>query len=138
MTRRRWAFAVTGLALVAGVLALVLVLTGGEVDGIARILREPDSGAVVEMEPAQQVLVEVEGNPTTGFTWEVAEIDQRVIAPAGDPQYESESDADGSGGTYTFRFEVVGPGETEVVMAYRQSWTDVAPSRTFTFRVVVG
>lgn len=126
------------MAVVAGVLALVLVLAGGEVDGIARILREPDSGAVVEMAPGQQVLVQIEGNPTTGFTWEVAEIDGQVIAPVGDPQFESESDADGSGGTYTFHFEAVGPGEAEVVMVYRQSWTDTAPSRTFTFRVVVG
>ncbi len=138
MTRRRWALVAAGLVVVAGVLALALVLTGGEVDGVVRILREPDSGAVVEMAPAQVVLVEIEGNPTTGFTWEMAEIDERVIAPVGDPQYESESDADGSGGTYTFRFEAVGPGEAEVVMVYRQSWTDVAPSRTFTFRVVVG
>lgn len=138
MTRRRWGLVVTGLVVAAGVLALVLVLAGGEVDGIARTLREPDAGAVVEMAPAQQVLVEVEGNPTTGFTWEVAEIDRQVIAPVGDPQYESESDADGSGGTYTFRFRAVGPGEAEVVMVYRQSWTDDAPSRTFAFRVVVG
>lgn len=138
MNRRRWVLAAAGLVVVAGVLALVLVLASGEVDGVVRTLREPDLGAVVEMAPAQQVLVEIEGNPTTGFTWEVAEIDPRVIAPVGDPQYESESDADGSGGIYTFRFEAVGPGEEEVVMVYRQSWTDAAPSRTFTFRVVVG
>ncbi len=135
---RRWALAVAGSAVVAGVVALVLVLAIRGADGVARTLREGDTGAVVEMALAEQVVVEVEGNPTTGFAWEVAEIDRAVIVPLGDPDYESESDADGAGGTYTFRFEAVGPGEAEVVMVYRQSGGDAVPAGVFTFRVVVG
>ena len=81
--------------------------------------------------------LELEGNPTTGYAWQVTAIDAAVLAPAGEPDYESSSDADGAGGTYTFHFDVVGAGETEVVLQYFPSWeepTDTAGRFAFTVR----
>lgn len=138
MTGRRGAIAGIGAGLTVATLGVVLVLATRGADGVARTLREGDTGAVVQMSVAEQVVVELEGNPTTGFAWEVTPTDAAVIVPAGEPEYRSESDADGSGGTYTFRFTAVGPGEAEVVMVYRRSWEDEAPAATFGFRVLVG
>ena len=87
---------------------------------------------------ASRSSLELEGNPTTGYSWQVTAIDPAVLAPAGEPDYESSSDADGAGGIYTFRFDAVGPGETEVVLQYFPSWeepTDTAGRFTFTSRV---
>ena len=80
-------------------------------DGVHR-LDAGDDGAVVEAEVGERVSLELEGNPTTGYAWEVTAIDPAVLAQAGEPEYQSSSDADGAGGTYTFHFNVVGAGET--------------------------
>lgn len=128
---------VTAAGVVAlGVIVLVMVLIVRRDDGV-RTLRESDDGAVVELAVGERLAVEIEGNPTTGYTWEVTAIDTGVLAPAGDPGYESESDADGSGGTYTFRFDAMARGETTVTLVYHRSWEDAAPADTFTFTVVV-
>jgi inhibitor of cysteine peptidase len=116
---------------------VVVVLVVREANGV-RTLGEDDDGAVVEVAVGEQIVLELEGNATTGYTWAVTAVDPAVLAPAGDPEYRSESDADGAGGTYTFRFDAVGPGETEVVLKYFPSWEE--PSATagiFTFTAVV-
>jgi inhibitor of cysteine peptidase len=138
MRGRRWILGAVGAVVVLGVLALVLVLVTRGADGVVGTLREDDAGAVVEMSVGEHVVVKLEGNPTTGFTWEVAQVDRAVLVPSGEPDYESDSDAEGSGGTYTFRFAAVGRGEAEVVMVYRRTWEGEEPADTFTFRVLVG
>lgn len=138
MRGRRWALVAAGGVVVLGVLALVLVLVTRGADGVVRTLREGEAGEVVEMAVGEHVVVKLAGNPTTGFTWEVAQVDQAVLAPSGEPDYESESDAEGAGGMYTFRFTAVGPGEAEVVMVYVRTWEEEDPADTFTFRVLVG
>jgi inhibitor of cysteine peptidase len=98
-----------------------------------------DDGTRVEVAVGEQITLRLEGNPTTGWAWRVTVLDPAVVAPAGEPDYESSSDADGSGGTYTFRFEAIGPGSTTVVLQYFPSWEEpTEASETFTFTAVVG
>ena len=135
MTGKRWIGTAAGLLVLAVTVVVVLVVRGA--DG-ARTLGEDDDGAVVEVAVGEQIVLNLEGNATTGYTWAVTAVDPAVLAPAGDPDYQSESDADGAGGTYTFRFDAVGPGETEVVLMYFPSWEEPsATAGTFTFTAVV-
>lgn len=138
MGKRGTAWAIGGtVAVVAAVAAVAVLLLGWwpfAADGVHR-LDAGDDGAVVEAEVGERVSLELEGNPTTGYTWEVTAIDPAVLALAGEPDYESSSDAEGAGGTYTFLFDIVGAGETEVVLQYFPSWeepTDTAGRFAFT------
>jgi inhibitor of cysteine peptidase len=139
MSKRGTAWAIGGVvALLAAAAALLLGLWPLGADGVHR-LDAGDNGAVVEVKVGEQVSVVLEGNPTTGYAWQVTAIDPAVLAPVGEPDYESSSDADGAGGVYTFHFDIVGAGETEVVLQYFPSWeepTDAAGR--FTFTAVVG
>lgn len=135
MSAKRVAAVAAGVGVIAAIVAVVLVIRGA--DG-GRTLGEGDDGAVVEVAVGEQIVVRLDGNATTGYLWEVTAVDSAVLAPAGDPDYQSESDADGAGGTYTFRFDAVGPGETEVVLMYFPSWEEPsATAGTFTFTAVV-
>jgi len=137
MTRRRWTAAGAAGLLIVAVVVVVVILVNRGADGVRR-LDEGDAGAVVEMSVGEQVVLELEGNATTGYTWQVTSIDPAVLAPAGDPDYESSSDADGAGGTFTFRFDAVGVGEAQVVLMYFPSWEEPsATAGSFTFTVVV-
>lgn len=96
-----------------------------------------DGGAVVISEDGT-LIANLEANPTTGFTWELASLDQGVLRPVGEPAYRSESDLPGSPGTMTFTFEAVGAGETELRMIYHRPWEDASPIQTFSLSVTVG
>ena len=135
--KRGTAWAIGGTLVAAATAALLLGLWPRGADGVHR-LDAGDDGAVVEAEVGERVSLELEGNPTTGYAWQVTAIDPAVLAPAGEPDYQSSSDAEGAGGLYTFYFDVVGAGETEVVLQYFPSWeepTDTAGRFAFTLRV---
>lgn len=134
----RWAAPVAAVILVAGVIALVVVLVGRGANGIHR-LDAGDDGATIEMKVGEKVTLDLEGNPTTGYSWQITSIDPAVLAPAGEPDYSSSSNADGAGGTYTFRFDAVGVGETGVVLQHFPSWEEpTGTAGRFTFTVRVG
>lgn len=135
--KRSTAWLIGGIVVALAAAGLLLGLWPRGANGVHR-LGADDDGAVIEMKVGEQVSLELEGNPTTGYSWQITAIDPAVLAPAGEPGYESSSDADGAGGVYTFRFDAVGAGETEVVLQYFPSWeapTDAADRFTFTVRV---
>ena len=135
MSAKRVLAVAAGVGAIAAIVVVVLVIRGA--DG-GHTLGVGDDGAVVEVAVGEQIVVRLDGNATTGYTWEVTAVDPAVLAPAGDPDYQSESDADGAGGTYTFRFDAVGPGETEVVLMYFPSWEEPsATAGSFSFTAVV-
>ena len=137
-SKRSTAWLIGGIVMALAAAGLLLGLWPRGANGVHR-LEVGDDGATIEMKVGEQVSLELEGNPTTGFSWQVAAIDPAVLAPAGEPDYVSESDASGAGGTYTFRFDAVGAGETEVVLLYYRSWEEPsATSGSFTFTAVVG
>jgi len=99
-----------------------------------------DSGGQVELRKGQVLAVTLESNPTTGYGWEVAEIDEAVLRQWGEAEFESSGSEGvvGAGGQETLRFEAVGAGQTTLRLAYRRSWEeDVEPEETFSVQVTV-
>jgi len=97
-----------------------------------------DAGSQVELKAGQTLVISLEGNPTTGYTWEVAELDEQVLRQIGQAEFKPESDAIGAGGVQTLRFETVNSGQTTLKLVYRRPWEeDVEPAETFSVQVVV-
>ena len=69
----------------------------------------------------------LEGNPSTGYTWEVGFYVPEVMKPAGEPKYQSASSQAGAGGTYTFRFLAVGEGQATLRLIYHRPWEQDVP-----------
>ena len=102
-----------------------------------KVLTEEDNGTQVNIAVGEQFSVVLESNPTTGYRWEIGEIDRMVLK-----QLSAEYDADapqlaGSGGAEIFTFEAIGTGETSLTLVYRRSWEDVDPVETFSVQIVV-
>jgi inhibitor of cysteine peptidase len=118
-------------------LAALLVACGSS----ATRLVEGDAGSTVELQTGDKLEVVLVGNPTTGYQWEVGSVDQAVLKPAGEPEYETDPNAEGlvgAGGTFTFTFEAVAPGQTTLELVYRRPWEEgIAPVGTFEATVVV-
>ena len=98
-----------------------------------------DDGREMQLKKGQTLVVTLEANPTTGYSWEVAEpLDEQVLRQAGEPEFKPESDLVGAGGVQILRFEAVNAGKTTLRLAYRRSWEkDVEPLNTFSIQVVV-
>lgn len=96
-----------------------------------------DIGHLIELVEGQDVVVSLEGNPSTGFQWEVIALDEQVLANQSQA-FETRSDLEGDPGLVVLRFRAVGTGETDLELAYRRPWEqDVEPLATYSLQVVV-
>jgi inhibitor of cysteine peptidase len=103
-----------------------------------RWLTEADAGSMVELRRGDRLSISLGGNPTTGYSWQVAAVDERVLAPAGEPGYRASSPAIGGGGSFTFGFQAVAAGSTALRLVYRRPWEKRRrPAQTFAVAVTV-
>ena len=101
-------------------------------------LTEADAGRLVELRVGDTLEVILPGNPTTGFQWEVSEINSAILEPIGEPKFEPSSNAVGSGGNVTLRFEAVGTGQTELKLIHHRPFEEnVPPIQTFEVTITV-
>jgi len=103
-------------------------------------LTDADNGKQITIKSGDVVTVTLESNPTTGYSWQVIEIDNAVLLQDGDPEYKQSPGSEGlvgAGGTETFRFKAIGNGETSLGLGYMRPWESVPPIQTFTIQVIV-
>ena len=103
-----------------------------------QILTDADHGQTIEMNVGDTFSVELESNPSTGYSWQVAAMDNAVLKQIGQPEFKPESDQVGAGGIEILRFETVGRGQSILKLIYHRPWDqDVPPLETYEVRVVV-
>ena len=103
-----------------------------------RQLTEIDNGRSIELRVGDILEVTLPANPTTGFQWEVSEVDNAILRPIGEPKFEPSSNAVGSGGQVTFRFEAIGTGQTALKLIHHRAFEeDVPPIETFEVNITV-
>jgi len=103
-------------------------------------LSEADAGTTVMVRMHDTIEVVLEGNPTTGFTWERAPDDESaaILEQLGDPVFQPDTELVGSGGKFTFRFEAVASGQAILRLIYHRPWeTGVPPEETFEVTISV-
>ena len=97
-----------------------------------------DNGRSVTISPSETLSVTLEGNPTTGYLWELAALDKGILAMEPEPGFVPDSSLMGSGGKFTFRFNPRQPGTTAVRLIYHRPWEKgVQPLKTFELTVSV-
>ncbi len=103
-----------------------------------RWLTEADAGSSVDLRTGDRLSVRLAGNPTTGYSWELAAVNHRVLASAAEPGFQASSTAVGAGGIFAFEFVAAAAGHTALRLAYRRPWEKRRrPARTFSVRVTV-
>jgi inhibitor of cysteine peptidase len=98
-----------------------------------------DNGREMQLKKGQTLVVTLEGNPTTGYSWEVAEpLDEQVLRQVGEAEFKAESDLAGAGGVQVLRFEAVNAGTINLKLVYHRPWEkDVEPLETYSIQAVV-
>ena len=82
-------------------------------------VNENQNGETISVETGDTLEVMLEGNPTTGYTWEVKWLDPAVIKQA-QSDFISGSTGLGSAGSQIFRFEAIASGETVLKLIYKR------------------
>ena len=86
------------------------------------------------------VTVELEGNPTTGFSWVYAMSREGVLREVSSEYVADRADKGvvGSGGKFVFTFKAAAAGETDLVFSYLRVWEKETPAgKTVIYRASV-
>ena len=97
-----------------------------------------DNGRGVILEADQTLEIALDGNITTGYSWELGAAVEPLLRLQGEPEYVVSSELLGAGGVTIFRFAPDAPGTVTLRLLYRRPWEkDVAPAQTFAVQVTV-
>lgn len=116
-------------------LALALLLGGCGNDGSLSFTAE-DDGSQMSVDAGSRFTVELPGNPSTGYDWQVVELDETIVRLVGQA-FDAESTLVGAPGTVTLTFEAVAAGTTDVHLAYERAFEDAEPQGEFSLGVTV-
>jgi inhibitor of cysteine peptidase len=132
VVRHRQRCIIAGLALQA----LLLLVLPSIVYPIE--LTENDRGRIVSIPLGETISITLAGNPTTGYTWELADVNRGVLDPDPKPTFVPDSSLTGVGGRYTFRLFALAAGTTVVKLIYHRPWEkEIPPLRNFDLTVAV-
>jgi len=101
---------------------------------VTGVKRYADPEAAIQVAVGEQFAVELTGNPSTGYTWQVR-VDGQLLELLGQ-EFEPSGDGVGAGGVEVFRLRALAAGETEIACAYQRPW-DTESRDTRRFRVAV-
>ncbi len=101
-----------------------------------------DSGRHIELRKGQILAVSLESNPSTGYSWHVAEGTGSVIDQPEDKDFTTADNVNpprpGAGGIETFRFRALSKGRSSLRLIYQRPWEKKwEPLKTFTLTLEV-
>lgn len=101
-------------------------------------LTAQDAGSTVNVRVGSTLEIALEGNPTTGYTWEVAPESGTLLSQQGEAEFKSASSALGSGGIVTLRFKAMQPGNIKLKLIYHRTFEkNVPPIKSYEIGLVV-
>ena len=118
-----------------------VALAAGSGAGTTTVYAE-DSGSTIEMTVGGTLVITLESNPTTGFSWAlVANSDETVVGEV-DHEYVADETGEtpmvGSGGVENWTFKALAKGESTISMEYSRPWEGGEKAvQTFDITVVV-
>jgi inhibitor of cysteine peptidase len=128
-------------AVVAAVVALVcaLALAGCAASAGGSKLTDADSGKTVELAVGAPLVIDLEENATTGYSWALQGSVPGALTVVGDEQKAAaDTGVVGAAGRHTFEYKAAVAGQGELTLVYVRPWEKgVAPVKTFTVTVVV-
>ena len=125
---------VIGVLFVIVLASFALAACGGKTQTVT----ENDNGKTVTVNTGDKLIVKLDGNPTTGYTWQLNNFDTSLLESAGEPDYKTDSLLIGSGGRYTYTFAALKPGEVTLQFNYLRTWEkDIPPVENFSITVDV-
>jgi inhibitor of cysteine peptidase len=105
------------------------------------LVKADQNEEMVEVQTGDMLVIELPGNPSTGYAWEVENLDTMILEQVGEIEFnqtQSDEPIVGAGGTMIIRLKALTSGETAIKLIYHRSFEkSVDPLDTFFLNVVV-
>jgi predicted secreted protein len=106
----------------------ITVIVRGE-GGDTVAVRPEIQGTSASLIVGDTLVVEIPTIPSEGFEWVVEKVDTSILMQEGGAEYKRDTrSADAAGGITYLRFKAVGPGETNLGLAYASEGTEDLPA----------
>ena len=146
MVRTVSAFFMVSMILIAGCTSIAEDKNADEPMPAEEVtLTMQDKDATLTIKSGEVFHIVLEGNITTGYTWEVGELEEALLQQQGEMEYrqpESSTDSTaeeplaGAPGEFSFSFKALRAGDTELRLIYHRTFEpDVAPLDEFSITV---
>jgi inhibitor of cysteine peptidase len=98
-----------------------------------------DNGKSVIVKVGDQIVIELEGNPSTGYTWEAKDLDNSLLEKVGETEFKSNDPGlVGAGGELTLTYKTLKTGKTSLNLVYHRPWEmDIEPQRTYMVTIII-
>ena len=102
------------------------------------IVSQADQGKTVTLKVGQVLLVLLDGNPSTGYSWEVVKGDSPVLEQVGEADVAPQGNMPGSPARIGLRLRAIREGRQALQLIYHRIWEkDVPPLQTLNLTVEV-
>jgi len=99
---------------------------------------ETDQGKTFRLQTGDSMVLVLDSNPSTGYSWVVKSVDNPVLKLDGEPVFKSDSSRLGATGKTTITFTTVHTGSQTLTLLYQRPFEkDIDPLKTFIVNVVV-
>ena len=101
-----------------------------------------DNGREITIQRDSVIVISLDSNLTTGYSWVITSIDANIIRQIGEATFQHASPGSnkllGAGGVETFRFQVIHSGRSTLRLEYQRAWEDSAtPADAFILTINV-
>ncbi len=100
------------------------------------ILTEQDAGKTIYIRQGETLVVTLDGNITTGYTWEMASTENALVTVVGEPEFKPAGDQLGSPGKISLTFKAQSSGQQVLKLVYHQPFDKTTPPEK-TFEVIL-
>ena len=96
-------------------------------------------GNVTSTKAGEEFTITLESNPTTGYSWQLAEpLNEKIVKLVGSDHVPSRTDLVGAGGQENWTFRAVNKGSAKIALKYARPWEkDKPPAEKKTFLIKV-
>jgi len=95
-----------------------------------------DTDRPITVQIGQEILLKLESNRSTGYSWLLEESKDPVLRSLGKPTYQADRVAPGAGGVETWTFRANKIGNETLRLEYRRPWErKVPPAKTVLFHI---
>lgn len=120
-------------------LLVAMLASCGQPQPTVTKLTAKDADSTVTLRVGDSLEIALEGNPTTGYTWETAPGAGSLLEQRGEREFKPDSSALGSGGMFMLRFKAIQQGEAQLKLIYHRTFEPNAPPlQAFEIKLVVG
>jgi inhibitor of cysteine peptidase len=121
------------------IIGIFIAFTGSSHAATPVQVTAADAGRQIVLRTGQKLVVQLESNRSTGYSWSLAEPKSQILVSAGKPSYKQPSKGrPGAGGLETWTFMATKAGHEQLKLEYRRPWEkNLAPAKTIQFNVWV-